>query len=208
MATKYNPEPVGQQVFDRISDAFNAAVSKDVKVKEKALAVSMATFKDLLLKQIGGDAPGDIAGYYYHWAPVTDDWKKRKKSGEGNRFGVGIKGLLQANIERIDFSKAYGDPKVQLLGKGKAKLIYGPVPRDFKATLSYNPFPKVGRAVGRLIAPFARRQQQILRWNEPTSRLQRGKRKHDRQPIARPLLFPMYRFYVEQVLPKKFKDAQ
>lgn len=197
MVTKYDPKPVGQFVFDQVKDVFTEETKEASQRAEKALKKAFATFFRDVASEIGGDQPGEIAE---DWAPISEQWAIRKKIPPGgNRFYVGLKGLLQANLRRLNPARAYGNPKTVLKFDGKALTFGSGDPGKLTARIEFIAFPLVGKALGRLITPFSRRQQKILRFNEPMAR--KG------HVHNRPLLFPMYEYYIEEELPRVFSEA-
>lgn len=197
MSKRFRGHPIGQFVFDQYHDAFKDDALENTHLLEKKLLEAFSYFFEEAADQLGDDQTGPkVAEMGYEWEPNTEEWEARKGQSRG-KFGVGLKGLLRANINRLNPVKAYGKPKVAL-ENADGTFTYGKVNTKSPARIGFIAFPKVGRAPSKLIAVFSARQQKILRYNEPIAR------KGDTH--ARPFLYPMFRYYMEQELPAVFEE--
>lgn len=198
MAGRYRAEPIGQFVFDKVYEAFqDTAKEKTEFIQEDLDEIFKDFFTDIAGFLDKDTTPDKVALMGYDWEDNSASWIKRKHQ-ESNRFGVGLKGLLLANVKRLDPVRAYGRPEIVFRAKD-GRLRWGSLPKTVSARIGFTAFPKVGAAPSRLISVFAPRQRKILRFNEPIAR--RGS-VHDR-----PFLYPMFRYYTEIALPEAFKDA-
>lgn len=207
-------KPLQFQAFagDQFSEAFaRSTVERRRQIQNRLETEMKAFFSEIYEWLDSHETPAYVLAMEYpEWEEVSPKWQANKGKRKG--FYHGQKGLFLRNLQRLDAIKAYGEPKVVIRHEGKKvevrrtktgrRIMFSQgkftSAEKLKMEIGWVAFPKVGRAYGKLIEPFSSRQRKILRFNEPMA--ERG------YVHNRPVLKPMYDYYMQRVLPDAFTE--